>query len=122
MRVKKAVDQVQVSWAATPGTGCELATQLGLRACGERGCFLVPDMDPLQLAVSAHCVGNRVQAVAYDAIHPLDPGFHEPADQFICHTVGHSFPPFAWAKSNCSSADISYPEEEVLVVRGATLR
>ena len=60
MRVKQTIDQVQVSRATASGAGCQLSTELGFGARSECGRLLVTDMDPLQLAVAAHSVGNRV--------------------------------------------------------------
>jgi hypothetical protein len=76
MRVKKTVDQVKVPWPATPGAGGQFPSQLRFGASGKRGCFLVTDMDPLQLAISAHRVRHWIQAVTYKAVDPLDTSFH----------------------------------------------
>ena len=55
----------------------------------EGGNLFVPDMHPLDLAVAANGVGNAVEAVADDAVDPLDTrrreGFGELISYGSCH-------------------------------------
>ena len=71
--VEQAVDEMQVARPAAARADRELAGQVGLGAGRESGGLLVPDMDPLDLALPAHRVGEAVQAVADEAVDPLDP-------------------------------------------------
>ena len=57
-----------------PGANRELAGQMRLGAGREGRDLLVPDMDPLDLALAAERVGQTVQAVADDAVDALDAG------------------------------------------------
>src|ERR1700733_7981577 len=72
MAVEQAVDEVQIARAATAGAHRERPGQVGLGAGGEGTDFLVPDMDPFDLALPAQRVRQSVQAVANDAIDALD--------------------------------------------------
>ena len=71
--VEQAVDQVQVAGAAAAGADRELAGQMRVGAGGEGRDLLVPDMQPVDLALPAQCVGEPVQAVADDAVDALTP-------------------------------------------------
>src|SRR5262249_57688138 len=71
MRVKKTIDQVQVPGATTPGARGQLSSQLGFGARSKCSCFFVADVDPVALSVSARTIGNRIQAVAHNALDPL---------------------------------------------------
>jgi hypothetical protein len=70
--VEQSIDQMQITGAATAGTHGELARQVRLGAGRESGNLFVPDMNPRDLALAAERVGQTVQAVADDAIDPLD--------------------------------------------------
>src|SRR5215813_9631684 len=77
MRVKETIHQVQVPWATTPGARGQLSSQLGFGARSKCSCFFVADVDPVDLAVSAHSISNRIQAVANNAIDALNSGLHQ---------------------------------------------
>ena len=51
--IEEAVDEVQIARAAAAGADGELARQMRLGARRERGDLLVPDMNPLDLALPA---------------------------------------------------------------------
>jgi hypothetical protein len=70
--VEQAVDQMQVARAAAPRAYGEFTRQMRLGGRRESGNLLVPDMHPLDLALSANCVGQAVQAVADNAVYSLD--------------------------------------------------
>src|SRR4029077_13382290 len=53
MTIKKAVDQVQIAGAPAAGTDGEITGQMRFRASSERGGFLMPGMDPVDIAASA---------------------------------------------------------------------
>ena len=70
--VEQAIDEVQIARPAAARADGELAGQMRLGAGRERRDLLVPDMDPLDLALPAQRVGQAVEAIADDAIDPLD--------------------------------------------------
>ena len=72
--VEQAVDEMQVAGSAASGTHREFTCQMRLGTGREGGDFFVPDMDPLDLALAAQRFGQPIQAVADDAIDPLDAG------------------------------------------------
>ena len=61
--------------------------RLGARR--EGGDLLVPDMHPLDLALAADRVGQPVQAVADDAVDPLDTGGSEDFRELISNRFCH---------------------------------
>src|SRR4029077_4895770 len=78
-----------IARSAAAGTDGELAGQMRLRTRGERGDLLVADMHPLDLALAPDQVGQPIQAVADNAVDPLDPrcgeGFGELISNGFCH-------------------------------------
>jgi hypothetical protein len=44
-------------------------------------------MDPFKLAVQAQSIGNRIQAVADDAVNSFDTRLNKPADQLIRYSM-----------------------------------
>ena len=87
--IEQAVDEMQIARPAAAGADGELTRQMRLGAGRERRDLLVPDMDPLDLALPANRVGQPVQAVADNAIDPLDTGcdedFRELISDRLCH-------------------------------------
>ena len=83
--VEQTVDEVQIARPAAARADRELARQMRLGAGRERGDLLVPDMDPLDLALPADGVGQAVQAVADDAVDPLDPRSGEGFRELVSH-------------------------------------
>jgi hypothetical protein len=81
MAVEQAVDEVQIAGPAAAGTNGELTSQMRLGTSREGRDLLVPEVDPLDLALSPQRVGEAVEAIADNAIDPLDPsrsqGLHE---------------------------------------------
>jgi len=65
--VEQTIDEVQVARAATSGADRETTCDMRIRAGGERSDFLVPDMQPLNAAMAAQCIGEAIEAVAYDS-------------------------------------------------------
>jgi hypothetical protein len=57
---------------------------------GKSGNLLVPDMDPLDLALAANGIGNTVEAVADDAINPLDTRRREDFGELISYSSCHA--------------------------------
>jgi hypothetical protein len=64
-----------------------------LRAGRERGDLLVPDMDPLDLAVTADSIGQTVEAVADDAVDAFHARGDECFDELVSHNPGHGYSP-----------------------------
>src|ERR1700722_12046720 len=72
MAIEKSIDQMQIARSATSRANGQAAGQMRLGACREGGNFFVPDMDPFDLALPAERIRQTVQAVADNAIDPLD--------------------------------------------------
>jgi hypothetical protein len=87
--VEKAVDEVKVSGASGTRTGGKLPGELGLCSGRKRTGFFVTHMDPLNLAVQAQGIRNRIQAVAYDAVNSFDTRLDKFADQLIRYSMWH---------------------------------
>jgi hypothetical protein len=68
LAVEQPVDQVQIARPAAARAYRELAGQMRLGAGGKRRAFLVPDVNPVDLAGAAQRVGEAVQRIADDAI------------------------------------------------------
>ena len=94
MAVEQAVDEVQVARPAGAGADGELAGDVRVSACRERGHLLVARVQPLDAAVAAQRVGEPVEAVADDAVDPAHAGrgqgFHHLVRYGLCHVS--SFP------------------------------
>jgi hypothetical protein len=79
--VEQAIDEVQIPGPAAASTNGELTRQMCLGTSREGRDLLVPDVDPLDLAMSPQRVGEAVEAIADNAIDPLDAsrsqGLHE---------------------------------------------
>ena len=91
MAVEQAVDEVQIARPAAAGADRELAGQMRLGAGREGRDLLVPDMDPFDLALSADRVGEAVEAVADDAVDPLDAGRGEGLRELISDRFCHDW-------------------------------
>src|SRR5216684_1753634 len=87
--VEQTIDQVQVARAATSGADRETACDMRVRAGGERGDFLVPDMQPLHAAMATQGIGEAIEAVAHDSIDTLDTGRGERFDHLVCNSARH---------------------------------
>jgi hypothetical protein len=72
MAVEQAVDEVQIAGPAAASTNGEVTRQMRLGTSREGRDLLVPDVDPLDLALSSQSVGEAVEAIADNAIDPLD--------------------------------------------------
>src|SRR3984893_18351125 len=70
--VEQAVDEVQIAGPAAAGTNGELTRQMRLGTSREGRDFLMADVDPLDLALSPQRVSEAVEAIADNAIDPLD--------------------------------------------------
>jgi hypothetical protein len=83
------IDQVQVARTATSGANRETTCDMRIRAGRERGDFLVPDMKPLITAMAAQCIGEAIEAVAYDPIDALNTCRGEGFDHLVCNSACH---------------------------------
>jgi len=72
--VEQAVYQVQIARATASGANGELTRQMRFRPRRKGRHLLVPDMHPLDLALAANGIGDAVEAVADNAVDPLDAG------------------------------------------------
>jgi hypothetical protein len=90
--VEQTVDEVQVAGSAAAGANSELTRQMRLGAGRERRDLLMPDMDPLDLPLSADGVGQPVQAVADNAVDPLDTRSGESLRELVCNGPHHLAP------------------------------
>ena len=89
MAVEESVDQVQVTWPATAGANREFARQMRLGARGESGDLLVSDVHPFDLALAADRIGQTIQAIADNAVDPLDAGRREDLRELIGYGLRH---------------------------------
>ena len=87
--VEQAVDEVEVAGPAAAGADGELTRQMRLGTRREGRDLLVPDMDPFDLTLAAKRVGQPVQAVANNAINPLDTRCGENLRELIRNGFGH---------------------------------
>ena len=89
--IEQAIDEVQIAGSAAAGADRELSCQVRLGAGRESRDLLVPDMHPFDLALASQSVGQAIQAVADDAIDPLDARCSEGLRKLIsycfCHIV-----------------------------------
>ena len=88
--VEQAVDEMEVAGTAAAGADGELARQMRLGARREGRDLLVSDMDPFDLALAAKRVGQPVQAVANNAVDPLDANRGEYIRELIGYSPSHN--------------------------------
>ena len=96
--IEQAVDQVQIARPAAPGADRELTRQMRLGTRCEGCDFFVPDMHPLYLPLAAKRVRQPVQAVADNAVNPLDTCCSEGFRKLISHRFCHGLVPFRQKK------------------------
>jgi len=83
--IEQPIDQVQIAWSAATRANSEFARQMGFGTRRKGGNLFVPDMHPLDLAVAANGVSNAVEAVADDAVDPLDTRRRESFGELISY-------------------------------------
>src|SRR5258708_28113645 len=83
------MNQVRFARPATSGEDRKTTCDMAVPAGGERGDFLVPDVQPLHAAMAAQCIGEAIEAVAYDSIDTLDTGGGEGFDHLVCNSACH---------------------------------
>src|SRR5215475_5660616 len=91
--VEQAVDEMEIARPAAAGADRELTREMGL-STGRKGCdFLVPDMNPFDLALTAQRVGQPVETVTDDAVNAFDSCGGENLGELVCDPLCHrSFP------------------------------
>jgi len=72
LRVKQAVDEMEVARTAAARADRELAREVGLGAGCEGGTLFVANVNPLDGVQRPQGIGEAVQRVATDAINALD--------------------------------------------------
>ena len=91
--IEQAVDEVQVAWPAAAGADGELAGQMRFGTGREGRDLLVPDMDPLDLALAADGIRQPVQAVADEAVDAFHAGSGQDLDELFGQRLRHEAPP-----------------------------
>jgi len=94
LAVEQPVDQVKVAGAAAACAHGQLAGHVGLGAGSEGRAFLVPHVNPLDLAVDValHApqrIGEAVERITDDAVHALDAGLLQSLGHVGCCRSGH---------------------------------
>ena len=89
MTIEQAVDEVEVAGRAAARADGEFTCRMRFGARREGRDFLVPDMNPLDLALPAKRVGQAVQAIANNAINPLDANRGEDFRELIRDCSSH---------------------------------
>jgi hypothetical protein len=87
--VEQAVDQVQVARPAAAGAYRQFPGQRRLGGRREPRGLLVPDMLPGDLAVAAQRVGEPVQGVPRDPVHPPYAGCLQRRHHHVSHRGRH---------------------------------
>lgn len=87
--VEQAVDEVKIARPAAAGADGELTRQMRLGTRREGRDLLMPDVNPFDLGLAAKRVGQPVQAVANNAINPLDAGRDEDFRKLVRDGFGH---------------------------------
>ncbi len=87
--VEQAIDEVQIARSAAARAHREFTCQVRLGAGSEGGNFLVPDMDPLDLALTANGIRQTIETIADDAIDPLDARGGQCCCELVCYRVCH---------------------------------
>jgi hypothetical protein len=91
------LNEVQIAGTAAAGADRELTRQMRLGTSREGRNLLVPDVDPLDLALAAERVGEPVQAVADNAIDPLHAGCGENLGELFRDRFGQIISPLRCA-------------------------
>jgi hypothetical protein len=71
--IKQTVDEVEIARSAAACADSELSGQMRLGARSERGDFLVPDVDPLDLSLAPYGVSQPIEAITDYAVDALTP-------------------------------------------------
>ena len=86
----------KIAGAAAPCADGKLAGQMRLGARRECGDFFVAHVNPLDLPLPSDGVGQTIEAVADDAIDPLDANGCESFGELVRDGLGHVFSLDQW--------------------------
>jgi hypothetical protein len=75
--VIQTVDQMQVTWAATPRAHREFSREVCFRAGSKGGRLFMSYVNPLNLLLPANCIGYSVERIAWNAINSRYSGLSE---------------------------------------------
>jgi hypothetical protein len=91
--IKQAIDEVQIARYAAARADRKISREMCLRTRRKGRHFLVPDMNPFDLALTAKRIRQTIEAIADDAIDTLDAGRCEHFRKLIrdCSYHGTSF-------------------------------
>src|SRR5262249_26853649 len=96
--VEQAVDEMEIARPAAAGADRELTREMGL-GTGCKGCaFLVPDMNPFDLALTAQRVGQPVETVTDDPVNAFNSRGGENLGELIRDPLCHRSFPFSLAQ------------------------
>src|SRR6266852_4194940 len=95
LTVVEAINQVHIPRATASGTYCQLASEMGLGAGGERRCLLVSYTNPANVLSNANRICNSVERIAGDSIDPLDTGVRQNVNQQLGHCFSRHIRPFS---------------------------
>src|SRR5229473_3125614 len=87
--IEQPVDQVKVARPAAAGADRDFSGEMRLGARGKGGDLLVPDMQPFDLALPTNRIGKAVQAVADNAVNPLDTSGGEGLGELVSDGFWH---------------------------------
>jgi hypothetical protein len=93
LTVVEAINQMHIPRATASGTYCQLASEMGLGAGGERRYLLVPYTNPANVLSNANRICNSVERVAGDSIDSLDTGFRQNVNQQLGHCFSRHIHP-----------------------------
>jgi hypothetical protein len=76
---------MQIPGTATARADGKCTGEMRLGTCREGRDLLMPDMNPFDLALATKRVGQPIQAIAHNAINPLDAS----RDKYVRKLVGY---------------------------------
>jgi len=89
--VEQAIDEVKVAGSAAPRADSKLTCQMSLGTGRECGDFFVAHVNPLDLSLPSDRVSQTIEAVAHNAIDPLDANGRERFSELVSYGRGHVF-------------------------------
>src|SRR5277367_5716937 len=87
MAVEQPVDEVQIAGPAAASTNGEFTGQVRFGTSRKGSDLLMADVNPLDLALSSHRVGESVEAITDNAIDP----FNARCRQDLCELIRYCF-------------------------------
>src|ERR1700683_4782415 len=74
MAVKQSIDEVQITWSATPRAYRHFAGHLSLCTRGKRCHFLMANRNPLNLVTDAERLSDAIERISYKPVNSLHIG------------------------------------------------